>query len=107
MKKIKLGLYKYPMIMLYYHLSSGSGGMADALDSGSSGSLSCESSSLFFRIELQAPDTEKQRYSGVFHDIGNFVSYIMKRSAGCTRCAEEGCKSSRTSAHNVCGVPQD
>ena len=41
--------------------------MADELDSGSSGSLSCESSSLFFRIELQAPDTEKQRYSGVFH----------------------------------------
>lgn len=36
--------------MLLYHLSSGSGGMADALDSGSSGSLSCESSSLFFRI---------------------------------------------------------
>ena len=35
--------------MLLYHVSSGSGGMADALDSGSSGSLSCESSSLFFR----------------------------------------------------------
>ena len=37
--------------MIRYHLSSGSGGMADALDSGSSGSLSCESSSLFFRTD--------------------------------------------------------
>ena len=38
----------------------------------------------------------------VFYDIGNFVSYIIKRSAGCTRCAQEGYKSSHTSAHKVC-----
>ena len=43
--------------MIKYHLSSGSGGMADALDSGSSGSLSCESSSLFFRIADESRET--------------------------------------------------
>lgn len=26
-----------------------------------------------------------------FCDIGNFVPYITKHSAGCTRCAKEGC----------------
>ena len=46
-------------------------------------------------------------FDNFFYDIGNFVSYITKRSAGCTRCAEEGCKSSRTSAHKVCVAPQD
>ena len=43
--------------MILYYLSSGSGGMADALDSGSSGSLSCESSSLFFRIADESRET--------------------------------------------------
>ena len=50
-KNFKIGVYKVRYLMIEYHLSSGSGGMADALDSGSSGSLSCESSSLFFRID--------------------------------------------------------
>ena len=37
-EKIKIrGLQTHPL-MVRYHLSSGSGGMADALDSGSSGS---------------------------------------------------------------------
>ena len=50
-KKIKFrGLQVFSSMILYF-LSSGSGGMADALDSGSSGSLSCESSSLFFRMK--------------------------------------------------------
>lgn len=52
-KNFKIGVYKVRHLMIEYHLSSGSGGMADALDSGSSGSLSCESSSLFFRIGLK------------------------------------------------------
>lgn len=43
--------------MIYYHLSSGSGGMADALDSGSSGS---------YPVRVQVPfsalkDAEKAR----------------------------------------------
>ena len=50
-KNFKIGVYKVRYLMIEYHLSSGSGGMADVLDSGSSGSLSCESSSLFFRID--------------------------------------------------------
>lgn len=52
--------------MILYHLSSGSGGMADALDSGSSGSLSCESSSLFFRI---AKRVEKSLYIKVLRSF--------------------------------------
>ena len=54
--------------MVLYHLSSGSGGMADALDSGSSGSLSCESSSLFFRIADESRETfEKSEVSRFFY----------------------------------------
>ena len=52
-KNFKIGVYKVWYLVIEYHLSSGSGGMADALDSGSSGSLSCESSSLFFRIGVK------------------------------------------------------
>ena len=37
-KKIKIGGLQMDSVMIRYHLSSGSGGMADALDSGSSGS---------------------------------------------------------------------
>ena len=37
-KKIKIRGLQTPPLMVRYHLSSGSGGMADALDSGSSGS---------------------------------------------------------------------
>ena len=36
-------------VILYFLSASGDGGMADALDSGSSGSLSCEGSSPFLR----------------------------------------------------------
>ena len=38
--------------------------------------------------------------------IGNFVTYTTKRSAGCARCAEECCFSSRTSARKAEQVPQ-
>ena len=37
-KKIKIGGLQMDSVMIRYYLSSGSGGMADALDSGSSGS---------------------------------------------------------------------
>ena len=53
----KFNTLQTSFLMIKYHLSSGSGGMADALDSGSSGSLSCESSSLFFRIADESRET--------------------------------------------------
>ena len=55
--KYKFNTLQTSFLMIKYHLSSGSGGMADALDSGSSGSLSCESSSLFFRIADESRET--------------------------------------------------
>ena len=56
---------------------------------------------------IESCRTESDSVRRFSYDIGNFVSYIIKRSAGCARCAEESCKSSRTSAHKVCVAPQD
>ena len=41
-------------VILYFLSASGDGGMADALDSGSSGSLSCEGSSPFLRTRTKS-----------------------------------------------------
>ena len=68
--KYKFNTLQTSFLMIKYHLSSGSGGMADALDSGSSGSLSCESSSLFFRTRWKTFER-----SNVFFVIYRFTIF--------------------------------
>ncbi len=58
---------------------SGDGGMADALDSGSSGSLSCEGSSPFLRIRKREAELKQFGFRAVFISSINKTGILVIR----------------------------